>query len=353
MTHNSPRSQTPELGRKGKSVSGQDRRIFHRFNHTIDFETEVNGETVTGRTLNTSSGGALLSLPVPPEFGSRLVLNLTPGEEHALVNATIEVVHCGPKADDGFYRIGARWVDLHSAHGADGLDEFLKRILGMVNSRIRHIRNPEEKFVFEFPSFFYQTGGQGGGLADLLEPQLPGEREESRPADRESNDRKRVSRITDIGLKKRDMPEEYDGLWVEMEQMLRGLSARSRSERSRTELRDPEALARLTQASTKKVPALEVNVKVRGRKFKGTICRIGLMSMDVIPETEAPRAYDRIAASLRLPNSLHTLADVTASGTVSRVKTDGTYTIRFTRVEERGNEGLFEAFVLTLLERDK
>ena len=75
--------------------------------------------------------------------------------------------------------------------------------------------------------------------------------------------------------------------------------------------------------------------------------------MDVIPENDSPRAYDRVSASLRLPNGPNTLAEVTPSGTVSRVKTDGTYTIRFTRVEERGNEGLFEAFVLTLLERDK
>ena len=281
-------------------MSGHERRIFHRLNHTIDFETVVAGEAVKGRTLNTSSGGALLSLPVQPEFGSRLVLNLTPNEEAALVNATIDVVHCGPKADDGLFRIGARWVDLHSVHGSEGLDEFLKRILGMVNSRIRHLKNPEEKFVFEFPSFFYQTNTQNEGLADLLEPQLPAEREERQPVDRDSS-RSRVSRITDIGLKRRDMPAEYEGLWGDMEQMLRGLSARSRSDRSRSEIRDPEALARMTQASTKQVPPISVGVKVRGRKYRGTICRIGLMSMDVIPENDSPRAYDRVSASLRLP----------------------------------------------------
>ena len=143
-----------------------------------------------------------------------------------------------------------------------------------------------------------------------------------------------------------------DNLWDEIEPVLRGLSARSRSTRARNELKDPETLARMTQASTRNVPAMKLTVKVRGKKHRGTLCRIGLMSMDLIAEDAIPRAYDRVSAHMKLPNGPGSTADVTLSGTVSRVKNDGTYTIRFTRVEEKGNEGLFEAFVLTLLERD-
>lgn len=339
-------------------MSGQERRIFHRFNHALGFATKIQGVEVVGKTLNTSSGGSLIAVPETPIYGDRLHLNMTPDQENAVVVAVVEAVHCGKPGDDGLFRIGVRWVELYSVVGEEGIEEFLVKVLGMTNSRIRHVRTPEEKYVFEFPSFFFQSGGRVSDLADLLEPQLPTER--ALRGDESGADGERSRTSTEgggsEGEKARNLvdrnPDDKSVHWDEIEPVLRGLSARSRSTRARNELKDPETLARMTQASTRKVPPLKLVVKVRGKKHRGMLCRIGLMSMDLIAEEGIPRAYDRGSAHLKLPNGPSSTAEVILSGTVSRVKEDGTYTIRFTRVEEKGNEGLFEAFVLTLLERD-
>ena len=138
-------------------MSQPERRIFQRFEKNLPFTFERNGEVLSGTTANTSSGGALLTLPVSVPASERLFLSIGSNKENTVPTlvAVVESVHGAiPVGDD--FRVGIRWVELRTTAGAEVIRAFLERVLGMVNVHVREVPQEGEGTlsVFEFPSFF-------------------------------------------------------------------------------------------------------------------------------------------------------------------------------------------------------
>ena len=331
--------------------------------------------------MNTSSGGALLRVEVALEKGERLELGIgakEEGEETPLV-AVVETVHEAIPDGDSF-QVGVRWLELRASSGEAVIRAFLERVLGMVNVHVREVKRPEEVsvYVFEFPVFYVRsTQPHARDLADLLEPASAAEvqavHEEkslqegaddafgSAPGGdggalsnggNAQSDLRSQPRFNPLGSEGSETYREGAPSWSEIELQLRGIAARSRAGRTAEDLQDPDALARKTTASTRNVPHMMLEIRGQGGKWRGQLTRIGFMSLDVFATGELPQTYQRVTVQLPIASGPSSKQTVKIAGTVSRIKADGRFTVRISRVDEGGYEGLFEAFVCVLIASD-
>ncbi len=339
-----------------------DRRIFHRMDRDLPFQVEVGDRTCEGFTVNTSVGGALLDLPMPVVLGDRLDLGLG-ADEHGVASivAVVEVVHVhrGDAGPAGMTRIGARWLEVRTAGGEGLLRAFLERVLGMVNL---HVEEQEEEgvhsHVFRFPSLFGRTARDAeGSLADLLEPQT---HSLSRvPVEPHGSDGEMPSEGVRVGPVFSPIGQELPmarsmPTWSDLENAALGSAARQRAGRAPDGFSNPDELTRQTTASTRKVPRITLDVRAQGGHWQGVLTRIGYMSLDLTAVDGVPRPYTRVTVVLPIPSGPRETIDLKIAGAVTRIKEDGRFTIRIARVDEGGgHEGLFQAFVSTLLQDDQ
>jgi hypothetical protein len=339
-----------------------DRRIFHRLDRDLPFRVTADGEAREGFTVNTSVGGALLDLPMAASLGDRLELGLGADESgEASVVALVHVVHVhrGDAGPEGMTRVGARWIELYTDGGEGLLRTFLERILGMVNLHVEEVEvEGVSRHVFRFPSLFGRTARDAeGSLADLLEPQTPlASKASPVVAETEtpeaSGEGVRVGPdFSPIGKEipiARPMPS-----WASLENSSLGAAAKQRAGRAPDGFSNPEELTRQTTASTRAVPRITLDVHAQGGHWQGVLTRIGYMSLDLTALSGVPRAYTRVNVLLPIPSGPREVTELKIAGAVTRIKDDGRFTVRISRVDEGGHEGLFQAFVSTLLDDDQ
>jgi hypothetical protein len=96
--------------------------------------------------------------------------------------------------------------------------------------------------------------------------------------------------------------------------------------------------------STRELPEVFASVKTGDGRYRARLVRLGTMTMDLVGLDGMPPVYQRVTVSMEIPG-VRKPAEVLVSGTVTRLKRDRRFTVRYVNVDDGKNPGAFEAFV--------
>ncbi|GMV40359.1 MAG: hypothetical protein AMXMBFR64_20750 [Myxococcales bacterium] len=319
-------------------MSGAERRVFHRYSRALAFEVEYRGQLLRATTVNTSTGGAFLRAPMHPEAGERLtlVIRTEPGGPVRL-GLVAEVIHV--MRGVGPVGLGVRWIEAHSEVGSDQIQTFLERVLGIAKCQIRRGsgQTGAPLWVFTFPDLMTRSmEDDATGLADLLEPARPDDAAEEAAAALEMEQQEKAARD----------PAARPGLVKRLSQIMRRVTSTGipvpqggGSERSDPERPDPERAD-----PPGKVLPLPLLVRTASRKLKGKLFKLSRTTMGIAGVAAPPKVYERVTVAMPIPEKRKSV-DVVITGSVTRVKEDGTFTVRFLKIDEQGHKGIFQDYL--------
>lgn len=308
-------------------MSGAERRVFHRYSKALAFEVEYRGQTVRATTVNTSTGGAFMRAPMQPEQGERLtfVIRTEPGGPIRLA-LVAEIVHVlrgvGPVG------MGVRWIEARSEVSGEQIQIFLEKVLGITKSHVRRAQGPggAPLWAFSFPDLMTRSmDDDARGLADLLEPARPGDAAEEAEAAREIEEQERASRE----------PAARPGLVKRLSQIMKKVTSPGTP---------VGASAPADEANRGKVLPLPLLVRTASRKLKGKLFKLSRTTMGVAGVGAPPKVYERVTVTMPIPEKRRSV-EVVITGSVTRVKEDGTFTVRFLKIDEQGHKGIFSDYL--------
>ena len=312
-------------------MSGAEKRVFHRYAKALAFEVEYRGQTVRASTVNTSTGGAFVRAPIHPEPGERLTFAIRQTPDGPLrLGLVAEVVHV--MRGVGPVGLGVRWIEARSEVSSDQIQTFLEKVLGITKSHVRRIQGPTgvPVWAFSFPDLMTRgMDDDARGLADLLEPAMPGDAAEEAEATREIEEQERAA--------SRDSAAR-PGLVRRLSQIMRKVTSPGTSV-----AKAGDGFGGSDEPRGKVLP-LPLLVRTASRKLKGTLFKLSRTTMGIAGVGAPPKVYERVTVTMPIPEKRRSV-DVVITGSVTRVKEDGTFTVRFLKVDEQGHKGIFQDYL--------
>lgn len=313
-------------------MSGAERRVFHRYSRALAFEVEHRGQILRATTGNTSTGGAFLRAPIRPEAGEQLTLIIRAEPGGAVRLALLaEVVHV--MRGVGPVGLGVRWIEARSEVGADQIQTFLEKVLGITKSQIRRSSGPSGSplWLFTFPDLMTRSmEDDASGLADLLEPARPGDAAAEAAATLEMDEQERAAGRDGSGR---------PGLVKRLSQIMRRVTSSTAIPAAKE-----SAATSLPEESRGKVLPLPLLVRTSSRKLKGTLYKLSRTTMGIAGVAAPPKVYERVTVNMPIPEKRKSV-DVVITGSVTRVKEDSTFTVRFLKIDEQGHKGIFQDYL--------
>lgn len=248
------------------------------------------------------------------------VIRTAPGGDIRL-GLLAEVVHSSqgvPMAG-----LGVRWLEARSEVGPEPIQSFLEKVLGITKSQIRKTAGPSGKtlWVFSFPDLMTRSmEDDSAGLADLLEPRQPADVAAEAEAVRE--------------MAARD-PSSRPGFVKRLSQIMRKVTSPGLPVVPK---------AREMDAPRGKVLPLPLLVKTQSRKLRGQMSKLSRTTIGITGALVTPKPYERVTVTVPIPEKRRTV-EVVITGSVTRVKEDGTFTVRFLKVDEQGHKGIFQDYL--------